>query len=129
MIARISPSVELSSRSLTVEAVQLTAAEPSGQAQSGVPEPQLRRGLFAEADIYVDPDAQTLAVPRAATHEFAGVEKVWRVADGEAVEQRVETGQHSDTFAEILEGLAPGDLVVVEGFPKQAGPVKVVQRQ
>ncbi len=94
MIARISPSVELSNRSLTVEAVQQTAAESASQAPSGVPEPQLRRGLFAEADIHVDPEARTLAVPRAAVREFAGVEKVWRVVDGEAAEQ---TGRDGTT--------------------------------
>jgi RND family efflux transporter MFP subunit len=129
MIARISPSVEMSNRSLTIEAVQQTAAESSSQARSGVPDPQLRRGLFAEADIHVDPAAQTLAVPRAALREFAGVEKVWRVADGEAAEQQVETGRRSDAFAEILRGLSPGDVVVVEGIPKQAGPVEVVKKQ
>ena len=93
-----------------------------------MPEPQLRRGLFAEADIHVDPAARTLAVPRAAVREFAGVEKVWRVADGEAAEQQVETGRQNDAFAEILGGLSAGDVVVVEDFPKQAGPVEVVER-
>ena len=129
MIARISPSVELSSRSLTVEAVQPTEDESASQAPSAVPEPLLRRGLFAEADIHVDPDARTLAVPKAAIHQFAGVEKVWRVVDGEAAERTVETGRQNDAFAEILSGLLAGDVVIVEGIPKQAGPVEVVQKQ
>jgi membrane fusion protein (multidrug efflux system) len=129
MIARISPSVEISNRSLTVEAVQQTVAESANEAPSELPEPLLRRGLFAEADIHVDPAARTLAVPRAAVHEFAGVEKVWRVADGEAAEQKVETGRENDAFAEILGGLSAGDVVVVEGIPKQAGPVEVVKKQ
>ena len=129
VIARISPSVEMSNRALTVEAVQQTAAESASQTQSGVPAPQLRRGLFAEADIHVDPQARTRAVPRAAVREFAGVEKVWRVTDGEAAEQKVETGRENDAFAEILGGLSVGDVVVVEGIPKQAGPVEVVKKQ
>jgi membrane fusion protein (multidrug efflux system) len=129
MIARISPSVEISSRSLTVEAVRPTEAESGSQIPSAVPEPLLRRGLFAEAEIHVDPEARTLAVPKAAIHQFAGVEKVWRVVDGEAAERTVETGRQNDAFAEILSGLLAGDVVVVEGMPKQAGPVEVIQQQ
>jgi RND family efflux transporter MFP subunit len=128
-IARISPSVETSNRALTVEAVEQTAAASTNQAQPGAPQPQLRRGLFAEADIHVDPEARTLAVPRAAVREFAGVEKVWRVVDGEATEQPVEMGRQNNACAEILGGLAEGDVVVVENFPKQAGPVAVVKKQ
>jgi len=128
VIARISPSVEASNRSLTVEAAEQAASEPPGQAGPGGPEPQLRRGLFAEADIHVDPDARTLAVPRAALREFAGVEKVWRVSGGEAAEQPVEMGRQNDEFVEILGGLSDGDVVVVENIPKQAGPVEVTKR-
>jgi RND family efflux transporter MFP subunit len=129
VIARISPSVEMSNRALTIEAVQAPAAESANPAQSGTSRPQLRRGLFAEADIDVDPEARTLAVPRAAVREFAGVEKVWRVVDGAVAEQRVEMGRQNDAFAEILSGLAAGDVVVVEDFPRQAGPVEVAKKQ
>ena len=127
VIVRISPSVEMSNRALTVEAVERPDSRV-GQAARGraCRGPQLRRGLFAEADIHVDPTAQTLAVPRAAMREFAGVEKVWCVVDGEATEQRVETGRQNDAYVEILSGLSAGDVVVVDGFPKQAGPVEVV---
>lgn len=126
VIARISPSVETNNRSLTIEAVR-PVAETAGETASRVPEPQLRRGLFAEADIYVDADAQTLAVPRAAVHEFAGVEKVWRVAEGQATELPVETGRQTEEYVEILGGVSAGELVVVEGIPEQAGPVEVVK--
>lgn len=127
VIARISPSVDVSNRSLIVEAVE-RAGGVSGETGSGAPLPQFRRGLFAEADIHVDPDAQTLAVPRAAVREFAGVEKVWRVLRGEAAELPVEIGRQNDEFCEILGGLSPGELVIVEGIPKQAGPVEVVKK-
>ncbi len=128
VIVRISPSVELSSRSLTIEAVQPAPAETAAPATPGTPPLQLRRGLFAEADIYVDPEARTLAVPRAAVREFAGVEKVWRVIDSQAAEQPVEIGRQSEAFAEVLNGLAAGDVVVVEDFPKQAGPVEAIRQ-
>ncbi len=127
VIARISPSVAVDNRSLTIEAVRPTAVAPATETAPRVPEPQLRRGLFAEADIYVDADAETLAVPRVAVREFAGVEKVWRVVEGQASEQPVETGRQTEAYLEILGGLSAGDIVVVEGIPKQAGPVEVVK--
>jgi membrane fusion protein (multidrug efflux system) len=129
VIARISPSLEASNRALAIEAVQQSPAEPPDGAAADEPAARLRRGLFAEADVHVEPDARTLAVPRAAVREFAGVEKVWRVVDQQAAEQRVEVGRLNDAHAEILDGLAAGDVVVVEGFPKQAGPVEITQRQ
>jgi len=129
VIARVSPSLEASSRALAIEAVQQSPADPPDSAAADERVARLRRGLFAEADVHVDPDASTLAVPRAAVREFAGVEKVWRVVDRQVAEQRVEVGRLNDAHAEILDGLAAGDAVVVEGFPKQAGPVEITQRQ
>jgi hypothetical protein len=73
---------------------------------------RLRTGLFAEADVIVDPGAQSLAVPPAAVTEFAGVEKVWKVVDGVAGEQVVRTARRETGAIEIVEGLAPGDLVL-----------------
>jgi RND family efflux transporter MFP subunit len=128
-IVHISPSVQMSNRSLTIEAAEQTATGTTPQAADGVPAPQLRRGLFAEADIHVDSEARTLAVPRAAVREFAGVEKVWRVVDGQAAEQPVRVGRKNDTLAEILDGLAAGDMVIVEHHPPQAGPVEVAKKQ
>ncbi len=126
-VVHISPSVDMSNRALTFEAMEQPDAGPA-PADGTDPGSQLRRGLFAEADIHVDPQARTLAVPRAAVREFAGVEKVWRVIDGRAAEQPVEVGRRNDDSAEILGGISAGDLVVVEGFPKQAGRVEVIGR-
>ena len=57
---------------------------------------QLRTGLFGEAEVVVDPAAQSLVIPRAAILEFAGAEKVWKIIDGMAKEQIVRTARHSD---------------------------------
>ena len=46
-----------------------------------------------------------------------------------AAERQVEMGRQTDAYAEILSGLAAGDVVVVDGFPKQAGRVDVVERR
>ena len=92
-ITRISPSLDLSSRSLTIE-----ADLPN-------PDQRWRTGLFAEARIVVDPEATALAVPAGAVREFAGVEKVWRVREGRAVEQPVQTGRRNAEWVEILGGV------------------------
>ncbi len=45
---------------------------------------------------------------------FAGLEKVFGVKDGRAVEQKIRTGRRSGDRVEILEGLAAGEPVVVD---------------
>ena len=67
-----------------------------------------------------------LAVPRSAVREFAGVEKVWLIVNGSAVEQRVVTGRRTAELVEVREGLAEKDVVVVGEFPQQAGAVEIV---
>jgi RND family efflux transporter MFP subunit len=110
-ITRISPSLDQSSRSLVIEA---DVSNPEGR---------LRTGLFAEAEIIVDPHAKTLAVPAAAVIEFAGVEKVWIVEAGEAKELRVRTGRRDHGLVEILEGLEPGHRIAADGRRGRAGKV------
>ena len=53
----------------------------------GMPSPELRTGIFAEAVVVVDPQAESIVIPRSALMEFAGTEKVWKVVDGMAREQ------------------------------------------
>jgi RND family efflux transporter MFP subunit len=115
-VCRISPSLNLASRSLLVEA--------------DVPNPgsKLRGGLFAEARILIDPSATTLAVPAAAVTEFAGVEKVWVVKDGVASEHPVRTGRRDTKAVEILDGLAPGDQVALDARQARPGRVAAVSR-
>ncbi len=110
-VSRINPSLDLSSRSLVIEA---------DLANSGS---SLPVGLFAEAEIVVDPDAKALAVRQEAILEFAGVEKVWRVHNGEASQQEVTTGRRQAAMVEILGGLSEGDIVLSDASQGRAGPV------
>jgi RND family efflux transporter MFP subunit len=113
-VSRVSPSLDQSSRALRIEADVPNADR------------LWRAGLFAEADIVIDPDAECLAVPLAAVTEFAGVEKVWVVRDGKAAEQPVRTGRRDEHRVEILDGLSGGDLIVKRGEGGQPGPVVAV---
>jgi RND family efflux transporter MFP subunit len=101
-ITRISPSVEESSRSLAFEALVNNA------------DGSLRTGLFAEAEVVVDPNAQALIVPRTALIEFAGTEKVWKVVKGESREFVVRTARRTDQVVEVISGLSAGDEVLAK---------------
>ncbi|MHB1037601.1 MAG: efflux RND transporter periplasmic adaptor subunit [Pirellulales bacterium] len=112
-VSRVSPALDLTNRSLIVEA--------------DLPNPnaRLRVGLFAEADIVVDPAARVLAVPAAAVTRFAGVEKVWVIRGDQVASRLVEIGRRSETLAEILDGVAAGDLVACDARLARPGRVSV----
>ena len=110
-VTRISPALDMSNRSLIVE-VDLAN-----------PDSRLRVGLFAQAEIVLDPEARTLALPAGAIREFAGVEKVWLVRDGKAEEKAVQTGRRSGQRIEILQGISAGDVVAVDARKGRAGDV------
>jgi RND family efflux transporter MFP subunit len=115
-VSRISPAMNPANRSLTVEV--------------DVPNPRLqfRAGLFAEAEIAIDPHAQVLAVPAAALSEFAGVEKVWVVADGKAAQRTVQTGRRTKEWIEILGGLKAGEVLVRDARTARPGPVTIARQ-
>jgi RND family efflux transporter MFP subunit len=99
-VARISPALEESSRSLIVEA---EIPNPAGA---------LRPGAFVKAEIDADAGGPVLVVPASAVVVFAGIEKVVGVKEGKAVERPVVTGRRAGDVVEIVSGLGDGDLVV-----------------
>jgi RND family efflux transporter MFP subunit len=112
-VTRISPSVDETSRSLVFEAAVENAAG------------DLRTGLFAEAEVVVDPAARSVVVPKSAVMEFAGAEKVWQVIDGKAVEKVVRTSRRGERYLEIVEGLDAGDIILnkaIEGRVARVEP-------
>ncbi len=100
MVTRISPALDVMSRSLLFEAL----IENTDQ--------KYRSGLFAEARIVVNEDSQTIAIPTSALLEFAGAEKVWKVVNGESQEQQVLAGERREGLVEIKEGLSVGDVIL-----------------
>lgn len=114
-VARISPAIREESRTLLVEA---EVPNPGGR---------LRPGSFAKAQIVTAADEAAVLVPTSSIVSFAGIEKVIGVADGRAAERRVRTGRRSGDRIEVLEGVAAGDLVVVEpGNLVDGQPVTIV---
>jgi RND family efflux transporter MFP subunit len=104
-VLRVRPEVDLRTRTYDVEVE--------------VPNPDfdLHVGAFAVAEIRVGEDVDVPAVPASAVRTFAGVSRVL-VPDGEkAGERRVRLGRRLGESIEILEGLAVGDLYLVDPPP------------
>lgn len=99
-VTRISPALDERSRALLFEA---RVENDDGQ---------LRTGLFAEAEVVLDPAATSIVVPASSLVEFAGAEKVWKVVDGAAQEQIVQTGQRRAEGVEVVSGLGSGDVIL-----------------
>ena len=74
-------------------------------------ETSLRSGMFVEADILVA-EREGLAVPLTALGTSPEGTTVMRVVDGLVEQVPVKTGIRDGGMVEIVEGLAPGDLVV-----------------
>jgi len=101
-VARISPAISEENRTLLVE-----AEVPN---QGG----RLRPGSFAKAEIVVRAADTAVLVPSSSIVSFAGIEKVIGVEDGKAVEKRVKTGRRAGGQVEIVDGVKPGENVVIE---------------
>jgi membrane fusion protein (multidrug efflux system) len=77
--------------------------------------PTTRPGDFVEVSIVTDSHSDTLLVPRVAVVTERGQRSVY-VVDGETAHQRpVEIGFEDDLNAEIVSGLEPGEMVVIQG--------------
>ncbi len=74
-----------------------------------------RPGDFVEVSIVTDSHSDSLLVPRVAVVTERGQQSVY-VVDGETAHQRpVEIGFEDDVRAEIVSGLEPGEMVVIQG--------------
>ena len=102
LVARLSPAISEEDRTLLVE-----AEVPNEHGQ-------LRPGAFAEAEIVTAAEERAVFVPASSIVTFAGIEKVMTVRDGLSVETRVQTGRRIEDRVEVVEGLKPEELVVVE---------------
>lgn len=111
-VRRLSPAIREGSRTLVVEA--------DVPARGG-----LRPGAFARARIVTVAEAPVVTVEPDAILSFAGVEKVFVVRDGKALETRVATGERWAAWVEVATGLSGGETVVLSPGSLQSGqPVR-----
>ncbi len=72
-------------------------------------------GMFAEVELSVSRSASALLIPLEAVVRRGSSDLVYVVADGVARERPVLLGRFSETGAEVLDGVAAGEVVVVRG--------------
>ena len=80
------------------------------------PEMRLRPGVFARVRLILAERAEVPVVPEAALVPAPGnTQFVYRVEDGKVQRVNVTTGQRRDAMVEVVDGLAPGAVVVTAG--------------
>ena len=79
------------------------------------PERTLKPGLFARVQIEVERREDSVLVPESAVFAEGGKRLVYRVVDGRAVLTQIELGHRRPGQVEVLNGLAPGEMVITAG--------------
>ncbi|TWI07980.1 efflux RND transporter periplasmic adaptor subunit [Aerolutibacter ruishenii] len=93
------------------------------------PDRALRPGMLLQVTLS-RPERQALLLPEIAVVQVGNASYVFRVgADGKAERADVKVGVRRDGLAEIVEGLAAGDRVVVDGTGKLRPGATVVEAQ
>lgn len=105
-IKNISPVVDPLSRSLKVEILIPNKNQ------------ELRAGMFAEAEIYIEGATSKIVLPKAALLYKEGKPYVFIVENGKAQMAMLTTGEEENEKIQILTGLSSGKLVVVSGQHK-----------
>lgn len=114
-ISRVSPVISSGNRMLVAEADVPNA--------KGL----LRPGSFAKANIVVNDKAPGLFVPEEAVLTFAGMQKIFLVREGKAVETAVTLRRERDGLVEVLGEFKGGEEVVVEpGNLRNGQPVELM---
>jgi RND family efflux transporter MFP subunit len=113
-VARLGSAIDRVNRTLLVEAEVENA------------DGKLLPGCFCRASIVVAAAESVVVVPIAAMVSFAGVDRVFCVVDGKAVERQVTPGRRLGDRVEICAGLTAGTEVVAEpGNLVQGAAVRV----
>ncbi len=137
---RVGQTLEVSSDSLPGQrfAARVDAIDPLIDAQGRAvvirasldnPEARLRPGMFARVRLILEERPEVAVVPEEALVPAPGdVQFVYRVVDGKAQRVNIRTGLRREAQVEVVEGLAPGDVVVTAGQAKlrEGAPVRVV---
>jgi membrane fusion protein (multidrug efflux system) len=81
------------------------------------PDGHLKPGMFLTVNLQRD-RGPVLVAPEAAIVPERGLQYVYRVVDGKAVQQEVTLGRRAPGLVEIVAGVSAGDLLITEGTHK-----------
>ncbi|MGI4729063.1 MAG: efflux RND transporter periplasmic adaptor subunit [Janthinobacterium lividum] len=113
----IEPNLNLTSRSITI------------RAKSPNPKGLLRAGSFAKINLTLEQVPKTIMVPTECVIPDIKTSKVFVVENGVAASREVKTDVRTATKIQIVDGLQPGDSLIVSGIiqlrPKV--PLKIVK--
>jgi len=102
VIQKLNPSFDAKNRTLMAEAKFAT------------PDPRLRPGTFVQVKLVTKKADPVVMVPQVAIYSVAGLNKVYVIRDGKAVEIRIPPGMEMDGWTETPAGLIePGEPVAV----------------
>jgi Cu(I)/Ag(I) efflux system membrane fusion protein len=105
VVEEINPAVDTESRSARVRIRVNNAAG------------RLKTGMFAQGEILTGVSAQAVVIPATAVYREDRASKestVFIVENGRAVKRGVKIGRERDGELEILDGVRPGDALVIE---------------
>jgi cobalt-zinc-cadmium efflux system membrane fusion protein len=76
----------------------------------------LKPEMFASVNIYTDTESTSVAVPRDSILQDGQATRVWVVREDRSIElRRIRTGIASGNMVQVVEGLNPGDSIIVRG--------------
>jgi RND family efflux transporter MFP subunit len=120
VVRQLNPSVDQKSRTLVVE-----ARIPKN-------DPRLRPGMFVQVQLSLQKGSEVVMVPKDAIYTVAGLNKMFVIREGRAVEQKITPGEELDGWIEVPgEAVAPGERVATSGLTQlvTGTPVKTVGAQ
>ena len=100
----IDPKIDPTTRTLKIRA--------RAENNSGI----LLPGSYAEIEITVDADAESISVPTEAIIPDISGEMVYLYNNGKALPAKVETGMRTNTQVQILNGINEGDTVITSAI-------------
>lgn len=74
---------------------------------------RLKAGYTADVRIILEERTEVLAIPLKALVTRDGVSYVYLLREKRVVRQEVETGMYGDKMVEIIEGISPGDVLIL----------------
>lgn len=95
--------------------IRLLFDDVANSADGGEPPPTPRPGMSAVAHLRVRTATDAVVVPASAVFTSDLGDTVWLIRNGTAVRAQVRLGVQGEDLVQVLDGLAPGQRVVVSG--------------